>query len=271
MDRFRAACAQCRVPKSSYRGFGLPKAPSYLLQCSFPDEALLWLITYWYWWQSTGQTYNITNIPYAQPPLGDLRFAAPIKPQGRNPVVQAGSIGAVCPHALPVWQAIATDFVGAVVTGHLPFNYDTALAALKSSNTSVPIDGRTKEDCLVLDVIVPKEIFDTVRKSDKRRNQPNGAPVLVWIHVSPDPCSLPPQRDFLKYVRRAADMSSERKTSSGIPPASFEQAKPVVARGLYTWPWTIAWAPSASSEVQVCKRMQVYTIKGSHSSGFSNT
>lgn len=39
-------------------------------------------------------------------------------------------------------------------------------------------DGRITEDCLVLDVLVSKKIFDG------RRDGSKGAPVLVYIHVS---------------------------------------------------------------------------------------
>lgn len=47
----------------------------------------------------------------------------------------------------------------------------TALSYLQASSA----DGRTSEDCLFLDVIVPQEIFD-------QRDQGYGAPVLVWIY-----------------------------------------------------------------------------------------
>lgn len=39
------------------------------------------------------------------------------------------------------------------------------------------MDPRVTEDCLVLDVLVPKTVFDEQSKS-------KGAPVLVWIYVS---------------------------------------------------------------------------------------
>ncbi|ETI26891.1 hypothetical protein G647_09990 [Cladophialophora carrionii CBS 160.54] len=43
------------------------------------------------------------------------------------------------------------------------------------------IDPRMTEDCLFLDVIVPKKVFDGARSRIKRR-QSNGAPVVVWIY-----------------------------------------------------------------------------------------
>src|ERR1700753_3884957 len=49
-----------------------------------------------------------------------------------------------------------------------------------SFNTSTggglpPVDPRTTEDCLFLDVVVPKAIFDNAGKG-------SGAPVMVWIY-----------------------------------------------------------------------------------------
>ncbi|KAN0099014.1 alpha/beta-hydrolase [Hyaloscypha variabilis] len=77
------------------------------------------------WLNDTGAFYNFSNIPYGQPPLGNLRFSAPLKP-------------------------IIND--------------------TKSVN-----NGSRFALCLLLDVLVPRAIFDN------RGRQP-GAPVLVWIH-----------------------------------------------------------------------------------------
>ncbi|KAF7502765.1 hypothetical protein GJ744_005182 [Endocarpon pusillum] len=133
-------------------------------------------------YNSTTQIYNFTNIRYAQPPLGGTRFAAPVPPVGRNPVVQNGSIGAVCPHAAPAWSPVGAAFTAAYVTGQ-PFNFSAAVAALQASNTSAPApDPRTSEDCLFLDVIVPKPVFDAGQRYHKRGCKRQGAAVLVWIH-----------------------------------------------------------------------------------------
>ena len=52
----------------------------------------------------TGQTYNFSNIRFAQPPVGDLRWAAPVSPSGRNSSVTTGpAIGPICPQAAPAW------------------------------------------------------------------------------------------------------------------------------------------------------------------------
>jgi len=116
--------------------------------------------------------YNFSNIRYAQPPVGDLRWAAPVPPTGRNPQVQTGNVEHICPQAVPAWTAIAQNFTLAYVQG-LPFNFSAAEAALQAdleSGHGPPVDPRTSEDCLFLDVFVPKAIFEKQLK----------APVLVW-------------------------------------------------------------------------------------------
>jgi cholinesterase len=66
--------------------------------------------------------------------------------------------------------------VTAWATGQLPFNLTEAEIILKNTPQPPP-DPRTTEDCLVLDIIVPKAVFD--RKFSGRK-----APVVVWIYVS---------------------------------------------------------------------------------------
>ena len=56
-----------------------------------------------------------------------------------------------------------------------PFDYNAAAAQVNASAANVGklVDPRTTEDCLFLDVHVPKAIFDA-------QGQGKGAPVLVW-------------------------------------------------------------------------------------------
>ncbi|KAL9600988.1 MAG: hypothetical protein Q9219_002810 [cf. Caloplaca sp. 3 TL-2023] len=128
---------------------------------------------------TTGRTYNFSNIRYAEPPTGDLRFRAPLPPQTVNRSVDDGSIGRVCAQAIPAWEAIAAQFVPAYLTGQ-PFNVSDAEAALDAAASSEPfIDPRTTEDCLFLDVVVPEQILSKASNSSSSKQ---GAPVLVWIH-----------------------------------------------------------------------------------------
>lgn len=123
--------------------------------------------------------YNFSNIRYAAPPLGDRRFRAPVWPKQNRTHVQDGSVGRVCPQANPIWeQDIEPAFLLSLVTG-TKFNQSTNI----SSYPYVPakLDPRTTEDCLFLDVVTPKKIFDRAQNESyvPRRKL---APVLVWIY-----------------------------------------------------------------------------------------
>ena len=124
--------------------------------------------------QPTLGTYNFSNIRYAAPPVGELRFAAPIPPTGNSSRINNGSIGAVCPQAAPAWSAIAQEFVPAYLSGQ-PFNLSAAEAGLTNITGALPAqDPRTSEDCLFLDIVVPQKIFNA--------NTSTLAPVMVWIY-----------------------------------------------------------------------------------------
>ncbi|KAF2146992.1 uncharacterized protein K452DRAFT_293488 [Aplosporella prunicola CBS 121167] len=85
--------------------------------------------------------YNFSNIRYAAPPIGDLRFMAPLSPVTDRSVINDGSVDRIC-------------------------HQGKALSKR---------DVRETEDCLFLDVIVQKTIFDKAGRG-------KGAPVLVWIY-----------------------------------------------------------------------------------------
>jgi len=88
-------------------------------------------------------------------------------------------VGVICPQANPAWLLIASEFIPAYLSGK-PFNYDAALAALSNSSGSLPPqDPRTTEDCLFLDVMVPKKVYD---QAGNCSGHGTGAPVLVWIY-----------------------------------------------------------------------------------------
>lgn len=134
--------------------------------------------------QNQSQTYSFNNIRYAQPPVGELRFAAPVPPTGRNPVVQNGSFSPICPQALPAWSAIGNAFVRAFAAGNASsFNYTAAvIAANAAAATTAPYtpSAQETEDCLFLDVVVPKKTFDNANNMRRRQAGMGGAPVLVW-------------------------------------------------------------------------------------------
>ena len=86
--------------------------------------------------------------------------------------VTDGSIGRVCPQTSGNWTVISQEFYPQYLTGQI-FDYDAAEAALPSTPPAVSYDPRTTEDCLFLDVLTPKSVFD---KNATR------LPVLVYIY-----------------------------------------------------------------------------------------
>lgn len=123
-------------------------------------------------YNSTGGYYNFSNIRYAAPPTGSLRFSAPQPPAKNRSTVQTGLPGRICPQAAPAWGAIAAQFIPEYLAGQTVFNSSSFNT---SSGPPPPLDPRTTEDCLFLDVLAPKAIFDNAGKGA-------GAPVLVWIY-----------------------------------------------------------------------------------------
>ncbi|KAM0794085.1 Alpha/Beta hydrolase protein [Usnea florida] len=108
---------------------------------------------------------NFSNIRYAAPPTGDLRFAAPVRPS-MNRTVQDGQMTSICPQAQPGWITTAQEFTtGEPITTYR--NYTV--------NDIPPVDPRTSEDCLFLNVLVSSAVYE-------RRKNSTGAAVLVWIH-----------------------------------------------------------------------------------------
>lgn len=125
--------------------------------------------------QETGGYFNFTNIPYALPPTGTRRFRAPLPIEGESSKIDNGSIGHICPQAYPNWITISGQFMQAYLQGN-PFDEGAAWRSL-ATQPSPPSDPRVSEDCLVLDVLVPKKVWDAVSSG-----QTPQADVLVWIY-----------------------------------------------------------------------------------------
>lgn len=117
--------------------------------------------------QATGDYHNFTNIRYGRAPVGKLRFASPQPPLMNRSVIENGLSGGTCTQAFAVWYLCGK----ALLSG--------AIQSPASCNSSLiqPPDPTEQEDCLFLDVIVPKSIFSAA--GDKKID---GAPVMVWIY-----------------------------------------------------------------------------------------
>ena len=123
---------------------------------------------------ATGNFYNFSNIRYAAPPTGENRFRVPQPPDIDRSTVQTGLPDRICPQANPAWLDIAEQFLSLYLAGQTQFNA-SSFNTSSSGGKPPPQDPRTTEDCLFLDVVVPKPIFDAAEKD-------RGAPVLVWIY-----------------------------------------------------------------------------------------
>lgn len=136
---------------------------------------------------TSGGYYNFSNIPYAEPPIGPLRFSKPIPPQQtNNSTINNGSIEHICPQGQPFINAINTQFLEYYIadnTSTFPFaQLNESLYAESTAQLVPPQDPRVSEDCLLLDVMVPQQVFENSTTPTIPKNSSAGLPVLVWIH-----------------------------------------------------------------------------------------
>ncbi|EMT67499.1 Para-nitrobenzyl esterase [Fusarium odoratissimum] len=116
----------------------------------------------------------VVDLGYGEPPIGDLRFAKPVAPKGRNVTIDKGDVGRICPQAMAAWE-VYTSFTGPdFLSGKISTLTDDHKHALQEpSDLKIAIDSRETEDCLFLDVVTPVETFDSPVKKL--------APVIFWL------------------------------------------------------------------------------------------
>ena len=108
----------------------------------------------------TGQYYNFSNIRYAAPPLGNLRWQDPAPPL-KEDKINNGSVGFTCPQSIPA------GFFNPALLPVLPYIAPGVSGQYQS------------EDCLFLDVVTPVILF---KKGQSQERSIKLAPVLVNIH-----------------------------------------------------------------------------------------
>ncbi|KAI1819286.1 carboxylesterase family protein [Xylaria intraflava] len=132
----------------------------------------------------SGDYYNFTNIRFGQPPVSRLRWAAPKAPEKSNAsyatILDGSEQGGNCPQVSPCWLTTQTAFTEAYLIGDV-FDFNAtndAIFANGACTTPQPRSARDpleSEDCLFLDVMVPRTIFE------QRNNTTSKAPVLVYF------------------------------------------------------------------------------------------
>ncbi|RBQ68334.1 hypothetical protein FVER14953_13995 [Fusarium verticillioides] len=130
------------------------------------------------WHNLDTDLYKFQNVRYGRSPTGKLRFRAPRPPLENRTVVQTGAGTRICPQGQPQWQAKTLMAIGKYSNPTVPFTLEGWVEAIE--NGTVPpgnINANATEDCLLLDVYVPRKVLKAAGTSDKQ-----GVPVLVFIH-----------------------------------------------------------------------------------------
>ncbi|KAL8875091.1 MAG: hypothetical protein Q9198_006502, partial [Flavoplaca austrocitrina] len=122
-----------------------------------------------------GKFVTFKNIPYAEPPIGDNRFFGPIPIQKRTEGVNYGLVENVCPQAQVGWAPKAMEFLRDFPNAPALAKWTDPITAADYGPTQYP-PKNVSEDCLTLDVVVPKSVWDS-RKSNGMK-----AAVVAWVH-----------------------------------------------------------------------------------------
>lgn len=90
--------------------------------------------------------YLFNNLRYADPPVGALRFQPPVPVSTINKTVADGKFGFKCPQAYPEWSLVQAA--------------EEAGLSTEEMHQIILNDPTASEDCLFLNVVVPKGIFE---------------------------------------------------------------------------------------------------------------
>lgn len=136
--------------------------------------------------KDTVSTLTFANVRYGQPPVGKLRWAPP-KPPKNEPEVQRGEVDRICFQSQP---SLPLNTLGPWIEAYLSNDTGSFYKTYPNEPAPPPIPANLTEffppllpaetdDCLFLDVYVPKKIFD---QRENRERTKTGAPVFLWVH-----------------------------------------------------------------------------------------
>ena len=136
--------------------------------------------------KDTVSTFAFLNVRYGQPPVGNLRWAPPVPPEF-EPEVQQGEVDRICFQSQASFQVTT---LGPWIEAYLSNNTESFYKKFPNLPAPPPIPANLTEffppllpaeteDCLFLDVHVPREIFD---HRENRTRKKKGSPVFLWVH-----------------------------------------------------------------------------------------
>ncbi|KAI4122739.1 MAG: hypothetical protein LQ341_007275, partial [Variospora aurantia] len=111
-----------------------------------------------------GKFVTFKNIPYAEPPIGENRFLAPLPVQKYTEGVNYGLVENVCPQVQVGWAPKAMEFLMDFPTAAALAKWKDPITAADYGPTQYP-PKNVSEDCLTLDVMVPKSVWDSRKSS----------------------------------------------------------------------------------------------------------
>ncbi|KAF9234829.1 Alpha/Beta hydrolase protein [Melanogaster broomeanus] len=176
---------------------------------------------------SANSTESFLGIPFAQPPVGDLRFRQPLPPSGFMGIQQATKFGNACPQQISL--APNSTFPNSSMLAGAP----QAIGQLMpTSNTT------QSEDCLYLNVVRPANIATNAN-----------LPVVVWIYGGAFQMGDASAYNGVHIVARSQALGSEaiyvsfnyRVNGFGFLAGSEVQQEGVANLGLYDQRLALQW------------------------------
>ncbi|KAL8877060.1 MAG: hypothetical protein Q9198_004852 [Flavoplaca austrocitrina] len=123
-----------------------------------------------------GKYVTFKNIPYAKPPIGENRFFEPNYVQKRTEGVNYGLVENVCPQAQVGWAPKAMEFLKDFPNAPALAKWTEPITAADYGPTQYP-PKNVSEDCLTLDVVVPKSVWDNRNSGGLFKPA-----VIAWVH-----------------------------------------------------------------------------------------